>query len=73
MKTLKILYLEDSAYDAELVGRILKSAGINYSIKLVDSQNEFENALGEYGPDLILADHSLFEFNSLEALRIFKK
>lgn len=50
----------------------MKKAGIDFSIKLVDSQKEYEIALGEYQPDLILADHSLFEFNSLEALKIFK-
>jgi len=72
MKKLKILYLEDSVHDAEIVERTLKNEGIDFSIKLVDSQNEYEDALGEYQPDLILADHSLFEFNSLEALKIFK-
>lgn len=72
MKKLKILYLEDSEHDAEIVGRTLKNEGIDFSVKLVDSQNEYEDALGEYQPDLILADHSLFEFNSVQALKIFK-
>lgn len=72
MKKLKILYLEDSVHDAEMVERTLKNEGIDFSIKLVDTQTEYEEALGEYQPDLILADHSLFEFNSLEALKIFK-
>lgn len=73
MKKLKILYLEDSIHDSEIVGRTLKNAGIDFSINQVDSKNEYEVALKEYQPDLILADHSLFEFNSLEALKIFKE
>lgn len=72
MKKLKILYLEDSVHDAEIVERTLKNEGIDFSIKLVDTQDEYEDALGVYQPDLILADHSLFEFNSLEALKIFQ-
>ena len=72
MNNLKILYLEDSQYDAEQVARVLKKAGIEFSMKLVDKQHEYEKALAEDQPDVILADHSLFEFNSLEALRIFK-
>jgi two-component system sensor histidine kinase UhpB len=72
MKDLKILYLEDSPQDAELTGRILKTAGIHFTLKLVDTQDEYTQALNEYDPDLILADHSLFQFNSSEALKIFK-
>jgi two-component system, NarL family, sensor histidine kinase UhpB len=72
MKKLKILYLEDSAQDAELAGRILKNAGIEFAFKLVDTQDEYQDALQQYRPDIILADHSLFQFNSSEALKIFK-
>ena len=72
MSDLKILYLEDSVQDAELAGYILKNAGIDFTFKLVDTQVEYQDALNDFNPDLILADHSLFHFNSLEALRIFK-
>jgi two-component system sensor histidine kinase UhpB len=73
MKNLRILYLEDSEQDAELTGRVLKNAGIDFSLKLVDTQDEYTQALREYGPDLILADHSLFQFNSSEALKLFQQ
>ncbi|MEI9944233.1 MAG: PAS domain-containing protein, partial [Chitinophagaceae bacterium] len=72
MKELNILYLEDSAQDAELAGRILKTANIDFKFKLVDTREEYKGALDEYIPDVILADHSLFQFNSFEALEIFK-
>jgi two-component system sensor histidine kinase UhpB len=72
IKDLKILYLEDSEQDAELTGRVLRKAGIPFTFRLVDEQEEYERALREYQPDLVLSDHSLFQFNSLEALRIFK-
>lgn len=72
MKELKILYLEDSVQDAELTARILKKAGIPFHFQLVDNQDEYENALRRSKPDLVLSDHSLFHFNSAEALKIFK-
>lgn len=72
MRKLKILYLEDSEQDAELTIRTLKKAGISFTLKLVDEKEEYENALKDFQPDLVLSDHSLYQFNSLEALRIFK-
>lgn len=73
MKELNILYLEDSSYDAELVGHTLRKAGIRFNFNIVDTREEFINALKEYTPDIILSDHSLFQFNSLEALQLYKK
>lgn len=72
MNELKILYLEDSTYDAELAGRMLHRAGIPFTFKLVDTKEEYTEALNEFRPDVILADHSLFQFNSSEALQLFK-
>src|SRR6187402_2441130 len=72
-KELKILYLEDSADDAEIAGRYLKNAGVDFTVKLVDKEDEYQDALTNYQPDIILADHSLFQFNSYEALKIFKE
>jgi two-component system sensor histidine kinase UhpB len=72
MKELKILYLEDSEQDAELAGYVLKNAGIDFKFKLVDTRDEYKEALTDFQPDLVMADHSLFHFNSVEALKIFK-
>lgn len=72
MRELKILYLEDSAQDAEMTARVLKKAGLKFYFRLVDKHDEYTQALAEEQPDLVLADHSLFHFNSLEALQIFK-
>src|SRR5688500_8631938 len=72
MKKLKILYLEDSPADAELAGSMLKNAGVDFTFNLVDTADEYQQALNEYHPDLILSDHSMFQFNSSEALKMFK-
>lgn len=71
-RSLKILHLEDIASDAELVDRALKKAGIVFEKCLVDTRQEYVEALEVFQPDVILSDHSLPTFNSLEALNLLK-
>lgn len=67
---LKILMLEDVAADAELEERALRKSGLVFDLRLVDNQEEFEKALDEFVPDVILSDHQLPSFNSVQALSI---
>ena len=72
-RELKILHIEDVQSDAELIDRILKKSGIAFQKLLVDTRDEYLKALDEFEPDVILSDHSLPAFNSLEALNMMKK
>jgi PAS domain S-box-containing protein len=72
MSRLKILHLEDSSSDAELVRRLLKKNSFEFDRLLVDTKEEFLSALKMFVPDIILSDHSLPSFNSHEALEIVK-
>src|SRR6218665_3834155 len=69
-KELQILYLEDNRYDAELTLLALKKAGIRFKMRVVESEKAFRNALNEQLPDLILSDHSLPGFSSMQAFEI---
>ena len=69
---LKILILEDSPEDLDLVERELKRAGIDFTSTVVKRKEEYEKALLEFRPDIILSDHSLPQFNSIEAMNIWK-
>lgn len=69
---LKILLLEDSADDVDLIERELRQSGIDFSIMTVKRKEEFEKGLREFQPDIILSDHSLPQFNSIEAMKIWK-
>lgn len=69
--TLKILSLEDLEDDFYLITHALKKSGMDFIAKRVDSKEEFSHALDGFGADVILCDHSLPQFNSNEALRIF--
>jgi signal transduction histidine kinase len=71
--TLKILMLEDVVEDVELITRTLKKAGLLFEVRQEDTRDGFIKALDEYDADVILSDHSLPQFNSVEALTIVKK
>jgi PAS domain S-box-containing protein len=72
-RSLKILHIEDVPSDAELVERTLKKSGIDFEKVVVDTKEQYAKALKEFRPDIILSDHSLPSFNSLEALNILKQ
>jgi PAS domain S-box-containing protein len=69
---MKILILEDSAEDVSLIERELLRAGMSFQTSVVNQRDEFEKALEVFRPDVILSDHSLPRFNSVEALKIYK-
>ncbi|SNS70068.1 PAS domain S-box-containing protein [Belliella buryatensis] len=73
MNKLRILYLEDSQDDINLVNRVLGNSDLDYELITVDTKAEFENFLNSEKVDTILSDHTLFQFNSKDALRIFKE
>jgi PAS domain S-box-containing protein len=73
IQSLKILHIEDIASDAEFIERTLKKSGIAFEKLLVDTKEEYIKALDNFNPDIILSDHSLPAFNSLEALQILKQ
>ena len=67
---LRILHLEDSELDAELLVRELRRGDLDFVIKRVETQPEFEEALLEFRPDIILADYKLPAFDGGTALKI---
>jgi signal transduction histidine kinase len=72
-KKLRILMLEDLQDDVGLIERTLNKQGITFITKRVDTRDEFAQALVSFKPDVILSDHALPQFNSLEALTICQK
>lgn len=68
-KIYKILIVEDIPSDAKLMERNLKSAGLDFISKRVESEECFLQELNEFLPDLILADYKLPSFDGLTALK----
>lgn len=73
MKNLKILMLEDVEDDAGLIDWTLKKEKLQFTRLRVDSRDGFVAALDEFDPDIVLSDHSLPQFNSIEALEVCKR
>jgi len=67
---LKILILEDVAFDAELIEYELRREGVKFLSRRVETKESFISELEVLKPDLILADHSLPKFDGLSDLKI---
>ena len=71
-RVLRILLLEDSALDAELVSETLTDAKLPVTLERVISEAEFTKAVQDRRWDLILADYRLPGFDGLSALEIVR-
>jgi two-component system sensor histidine kinase UhpB len=71
-KSLRVLILEDIPADAELVELELRKAGILFSARRVETENEFFKEIENFRPDIVLADYTLPQFTGLEALKLLK-
>lgn len=69
----KVLILEDVPLDAELIERELRREGFDYSSVRVESEGDYKRELEEFQPHIILADHSLPQFDGVSALEIAKE
>jgi PAS domain S-box-containing protein len=67
---LRILLLEDSLLDAELIQATLTSGGIQGELVRVETRSDFQTALLTHSFDLILSDYSLPCFDGISALEL---
>jgi signal transduction histidine kinase/CheY-like chemotaxis protein len=67
---LRILLLEDSAHDAEIIRELLEAGHFDCDVTCVQTRDEFIAGLQDAGLDLILADYKLPSFDGLSALNL---
>jgi len=65
---IKILILEDVPLDSELMEAELRRDGIDFVSHCVEKKEEFRRELMVFEPDVILADHSLPDFDGISAM-----
>ena len=70
---IRILMLEDSAAEAELIRHELNRAGLQTLTERVDSQESFTAAVRDFAPDVVLSDHMLGQFDSCAAQEILRE
>ena len=72
-KELRVLMLEDTPTDAELMEHELRRANIVFTSKRVETRDVFVRALEEFHPDIVLSDYKLPDFDGMEALKIVRR
>jgi two-component system cell cycle sensor histidine kinase/response regulator CckA len=72
-KEIRVLLLEDSAADAELVQRELQKAELPFNSRWVTTEESYLNELRNFMPNIVLADSNLPQFNSLQAYRLLRE
>ncbi len=72
-KPLRVLIVEDSEDDALFLLRELERGGFDSSSERVDTLTALNAALDRQTWDLVISDHSLPGFNSLQALEMLKE
>jgi len=69
----RILLVEDSELDAELVADEIAADGFAVESMRVEAEPEFSAALHEFDPDIIISDLSMPEFSGYRALEIARR
>ncbi len=72
-KTLRILVIEDSEDDTELLVRELRRGGYDPMYERVESAENMRVALTQRPWDLVVADYTMPHFNALAALALLKE
>src|SRR5688572_2724482 len=67
--SLRVLLIEDSGPDADLVLRALKGTGFELICRRVQTADECRAALIAESWDLLISDYSLPQFSAMAALR----
>lgn len=72
-KKIKILHLEDSLKDSELIHALIESGGIEHDYFFSDNEKDYIKILEEEKIDLILSDYSMPYYNGIEALKFARE
>jgi PAS domain S-box-containing protein len=71
--TVRILMVEDDPQDAALAERAVRRADIFCTFLRVETRDSMVQALREFFPDVVIADHSLPAFGAREALQLTRQ
>jgi two-component system cell cycle sensor histidine kinase/response regulator CckA len=69
---LRVLFVEDSADDVELLRLELARHGFQVVTRIAESRRDFLAAIDEGPWDVVLSDHSMKGFNSIDALQLLR-
>lgn len=70
MKETRILILEHDVNDLELLMHVLKKGELKFNPVIVETREQYEEALIAFCPQIILSDYTLPSFDGLSAFKI---
>ena len=70
---IRVLMIEDSKDDATLIMHELKRHGYEVMSERVDTQKTMEDALGRQEWDVIIADYSIPQFDTMKAFKLIQE
>lgn len=73
MHEYRILHIEDSPSDIDLVKRLLKKSGLRFEYCSVENKEQLVRQVSDFRPNVILCDHTLPHFDSLGAFETYKE
>ncbi len=69
---LRILIVEDSELDAELIARELRRGGLDFESRRVQTRGDCERQIAEFQPEIILSDYKMPSFDGAQVLELAK-
>jgi len=72
-RTLRVLIVEDSPVDVELMCRTMELEGLRFEHRVVTEDQPFRAALVDFAPDVVLLDEHLPRFSGRAALEIIRE
>jgi len=70
LELIKILFVEDSLVDAELIMREIRKQGLNIVAERVETLDTMLRSLREFRPDVVLSDYSIPGFSGMKVLEV---
>lgn len=71
--SLRLLFVEDVAADAELAERALRKEGVTFCGARVETEVDFLKALGEFRPHAVISDYAMPRFDGMRALALTRE
>jgi diguanylate cyclase (GGDEF)-like protein/PAS domain S-box-containing protein len=71
-RKIRILLLDDTDEDAELILRALRKAGLLFEAEHVRNRGDFVEKLTSFAPDVIISDYNMPGFDGMAALEVVK-
>jgi len=70
---IKLLVIEDSEDDTDLLIRELERGGYQLEFRRIDTADDLKTALADHNWDLVIADYSMPRFNGADALAMVRE